>query len=508
MPVGPSSAIARWMLPAITLLFYLVTIQGYGYFRDELYYLACGRHLGFGYVEHPPLIGLVAALVRGLLGESLLAIRLLPALAAAATVWLAGSIARQLGGGRFAQVLAGLATLLAPTYLALFSIFSMNAFDVLFWALGWWLLVRILRTGNQRLWLALGAVMGLGLENKISVLFMLFGIFVGLVLSRRWELLRSCWLWLGMASASLIFLPHLLWEMAYGWPILEFMDNARRLKNVALSPLAFLKEQILHAGPIALPIWLAGLGFFLLARGARPYRALGWAYLAILGAMLAAGNAKPYYLGPAYTVLFAGGAVAIELWTSRSGAAVLRAAVLTLLICGSLMIAPLAKPLLPVDTFVRYAGWLGIQPSAGERHEMGRLPQHFADMFGWPELAETVARVYNALPPQDRRRACIFGQNYGQAGAIDLFGPRYGLPRAISAHNSYYLWGPGRCSGEVVIVIDDDRESLEEVFQSVELGTIYTCKDCMPYENNKPIWVARRMRLPLSKLWPQIKHYI
>jgi len=501
---GMSKAV--WALAALTFLFFLLTARGYGYFRDELYYLACGEHLDFGYVDHPPLIGIISAGARALLGESLIAIRLLPALAAAATVFLAGAIARELGGGRFAQVLGALATMLSPVYLSLFSILSMNAFDVLIWAAAFWVLARLLRTGDQRLWLAFGVIAGIGLQNKISVLFLGFGLMVGLVLARRWEAFRSGYLWIGGGIAALIFLPHVIWQMAHGWPTLEFMENARKFKMAALSPGAFVIEQVLHAGPIALPIWLSGVAFFLFTRPGRPYRALGWAYLAILALMIGT-QAKAYYLGSVYTVLFAGGAVMMEAWT-QGRARALRPAVLALIVAGGVLAAPLAKPLLPLETVVRYSAWLGIQAAPAERHELGRLPQFYADMLGWPELAETVARVHRALPAEERPGACIFGQNYGQAGAIDFFGPAYGLPRAISAHNSYYLWGPGDCTGEVVIVIGDDRESLQEVFESVELATKYTCNDCMPFENNKPIWIARRLRQPLAELWPRIKHFI
>jgi hypothetical protein len=495
-----------WALATLTLVLFVLTARGYGYFRDELYYLACGEHLDIGYVDHPPLIGIVAALVRSTLGESLIAIRLLPALAAAATVFLAGAIARELGGGGFAQALASVATVLCPVYLSVFSILSMNAFDVLIWAAAFLVLARLLRTGEERLWLAFGLIAGIGLQNKISVLFLGFGLTVGLVLSRRWEIFRSRYLWIGGGIAALIFLPHILWQMSHDWPTLEFMENARRFKMNALPPAAFVSEQVLYAGPIALPVWLSGLAFLMVSVQRRPYRTLGWAFLAILALMIAT-HAKPYYLGPAYTILFAAGGAAIERWTSDR-ARTLRPALVATLAAGGVLVAPLAKPLLPKETFIRYSDWLGIQPAQDERNERGRLPQFYADMIGWPELAETVAKVHGTLPEGERSRACIFGQNYGQAGAIDFFGPALRLPKAVSAHNGYYLWGPRDCTGEVMIVIGDDRETLSKLFGSVELATTYTCSDCMPYENDKPIWIARGLRQPLREIWPSIKKFI
>jgi Dolichyl-phosphate-mannose-protein mannosyltransferase len=499
--------LAQWLLPLFTLFFYIFTINGYGYHRDELYYMANGEHLGLGYVDHPPLIGFIAAFIRVALGESLFALRLLPALAAAATVWMASAIVREFGGNRFAQILAAITTMLPPVFLAVFSYLSMNSFDILIWAIGCWVLARILRTGNQRLWVLFGVVMGIGLQNKISVLFLGFGIVVGLLLSRRWEIILSPWLWIGGAIAVVIFVPHLLWQQMNGWPTLEFMEHARNEKMVTMPASDFLVEQLLQVGPISVIVWFSGLLFFLFDRRGRSYRTFGWAYLAILAVMMGT-HAKPYYLAPAYTILFSGGAVAIETWTAaRRAGVIIRGLVMALIVLGGTSTIPLAKPILPEDAYVRYAGFLGIQPSTDERHDLERLPQFFADMHGWPELAQTIVEVYKTLPLEDQNKVCIFGQNYGEAGAIDLFGPKLGLPKALSAHNSYYLWGPGNCTGEIMIVIDDDRETLQELFESVELGATFTCKDCMPYENNNPIWVVRRLKQPISQLWPRIKHY-
>ncbi|MGH9465656.1 MAG: glycosyltransferase family 39 protein [Thermoanaerobaculia bacterium] len=497
--------LADWLLPAATLAFYLATTAGYGIFRDELYYLACSRHLDWGYVDHPPLIAWLTAFARAVFGESLFALRLLPAVAAAATVWVAQRVATTLGGTSFAAVLAGLATALAPIYLSLFSILSMNAFDVLIWATLWWLAARLLAGDEPRLWLAFGAVAGFGLQNKISVLFLGFGLLVGLVVTRRWEVLRERRLWLGGALAFLLFSPHLIWQFVHDWPTLEFMENAQRFKITDLSPAAFIAESALQAGPGSLLIWVGGMLFLLSVGAARPWRALGWAHLAIL-ALMVGSNAKPYYLAPSYLMLFSAGAVAIERW-SAGRARPLRWVAAGLVIVSGIVTAPLAKPLLSEDAYVRYAARLGFAPGTDENHELGRLPQFFADMHGWEELARTVADVYHVLPEADRSRACVFGQNYGQAGAIEYFGLELGLPPALAGHNSYHLWGPGACTGEVVIVIDDDRESMEATFESAELATTFTCIDCMPYESHKQIWVGRRLRLPIAELWPQAKHF-
>ena len=357
-------------------------------------------------------------------------------------------IAREMGGERFAQALAGLSAMLAPAFVGLFGVFTMNAFDLVFWAALWWIAARYLRTGRERLWLAFGLVAGLGLENKISVLFLGFGLVVGLLLGRRWDTFRGRWFWLGGVVAALLFLPHILWQIANGWPTLEFMRNAVAEKNVALDPAAFVGAQAINTFG-TLPVWIAGLGYLLLARAARPFRPLAWAFLAVAGIMLTT-NAKSYYLVPAFVALFAAGGVALERLGAASLATTIRALAMVIVVAGGIAAAPIAKAILPQDTYVRYAQALGVAPPQEERQSLGRLPQMFADMHGWRELAEAVAVVYHSLPSDEQARACVFAHNYGQAGAIDLFGPALGLPKAISGHNSYFLWGPRDCTGEVI----------------------------------------------------------
>jgi len=505
-PLPSADRFALRVLPFLALAFHLSTAGRYGIFRDELYYLACGAHLDFGYVDHPPFVALVAALARALFGESLLGLRLFPALAGAGTVALAAALARELGGGAYAQRVAGLCAILGGNALFSFQVLSMNAFDHLAWVALWWLAARALRTGATRPWIAFGAVAGLGLENKISVLFLGLGVAVGLVLLRR-DLLARRGPWLGAALAGALFLPHALWQVAHGFPTREFIHNAQADKMVALAPAEFLVRAGLEGGAAAIPIALAGLVGLLTLPRLRAARPLGLALVAVL-ALLACTRSKPYYAAPAFTLAFAGGGVTLEALGSAWLARGARAALAGLALFGGLAVAPFAKPLLGPDDYERYASALGVQPAASERHELGRLPQHFADQFGWRELAETVARVVHALPAEERARARVFGQNYGEAGAIDFFGPELGLPPALSAHNSYFLWGPGDWDGRILVVIGDERERLLELFESVEAGAAFECADCMPYESGQTIWVCRRLRQPVAELWPTLKHYI
>lgn len=506
-PPGTGRELAlRWSLPLATLVFFVATAEGYGIFRDELYYLACGRHLDFGYVDHPPMIVLLATLARTLFGDSLVGLRSLPALAAAGTVLLVGDTARAMGSRAWGRLLAQALAATAPVYLSLFTIFSMNAFDLLIWAGLTRLAAHLLAGGDARLWLAFGALAGIGLETKLDVGLFGAGVAVGLVLARRADVLRSGWLWAGGALAGLLFLPHVLWQAAHAWPTRELVASAQSGKIAVLAPHRFVLSQLDTVGPVAALLAFAGLGWLLVARAARPFRPLGWAALVVL-AVFAFSVAKPYYFAPAFTVLFPAAGTAVERWTAgRRGAGVMRALCLAS-VASILVAAPLAKPLLPVDDYVRYAAALGEEPGSSETHDLGRLPQFFADMHGWRELAEAVGRVHASLPPAERSRACVFTGNYGEAGAVDYFAAELDLPPAISGHNSYWLWGPGICTGEVLLVLGGERHELEERFAEVEAGGVFRCTDCMPYEDGLTIWIGRGSAVPLADAWPAIKHY-
>jgi hypothetical protein len=498
---GPSIArLACWGPALAVLLLHLALLPGYGVFRDELYYLACARRLAWGYVDHPPLVAWIAWLVTRVFGESHLALRVVSALASAGTVWLAGGLAARFGGGAFARALAGLATGLAPIALGLASIYSMNPIDQLIWALLFTIVARALTGGPERLWLAFGAVAGLGLLNKISVLYLGFAVLVGVVLARRGDVLRSRWFWLGGALAIAIFVPHLWWQHTHGWPTLEFMANARRDKMADLSPLQFVLGAIAQTLPVAW-LWLWGAGWLLFARAARPLRPLGIGFAVVLGVLAFAGG-KAYYLAAAYSLVFAAGAVALE--RSVSGRA-WRSLVLIVVVALSLVFAPLARPVLPVETYVRYAALLGQQPGSDERKQLGRLPQFYADMHGWREFAAGVSTVSKArLAPEERAGACIIAGNYGEAGALEYFNKTFPV---ISMHNAYWTWGPGACSGEVLVIVGGDRAQLEAVFTRVELAGETDCGDCMPYEDGVAIWIARGLKPRLAELWPTLKHF-
>ena len=495
-------------LASFAFLLHIVTnaFGGYGIFRDELYYLACSHHLAFGYVDQPPLSILILAINRLILGDSVFALRLLPALAGGLTVFLTGLLARELGGGRFAQLLACLASIVSLIFLGFDTIYSMNAFEIVFWAVGILLMVRILKSGDRRNWLWLGLVLGFGLMNKISVLWLGAGI-GGMLLfteQRRW--LKTRWPWIAAGIAFLIFLPYVIWNITHDMATLEFMRNASGDKYAGLTPLTFLMGQFLVQNPVTAPLWLAGLYFLFGDRNGRIYRPLGFLYLIPLIILIANWHTKPEYLAPAYTLLFAAGGVMVERWLSPAKVHWLRPVVAVLLASG-LMLAPLTLPILPVNTYIRYADALGVRPSTAERKELADLPQFYADMFGWEELAKTVAGVYHDLPPEEQTCTVVYTNNYGRAGAIDYYSEKYNLPPVYCGHNNYYLWPPPDETPAAIIIIggklEDHRQSLKEVHQVATK----TCRHCMPYENNVPIYAGKGLKRPLAEIWPSTKHY-
>jgi len=491
-------------IAVVKLVLHLFAGRHYGFFVDELYYLACARHLAWGYVDQPPLIAVLARIELAVLGDSLSAIRFLPAVAGAGKVLLTGMIARELGGGRFAQGLAALCILLAPGFLALDHFMTMNAFEPLIWMGCAYVVIRVIRTGNQRLWVWFGLLAGIGLENKHSVLIFGFGIVAGLLLTKERRLLRSPWFWTAGLVAFLIFLPNLLWNVQHHFPFLELQQNIRRSgRDVALSPLAFFGQEALAMMPLSVPIWLAGLWCFFFDGERKPFRVLGWAFVITAGVIMAL-SPRIYYLFPAFPLLFAGGGVMWERWLSGARAQWVKPVYVGLMALMGAALAPTLLPLLPPETYIRYAKATHLEQPRIENQRLGPLPQLFADQFGWPELVATVAGVYNSLPADVRPKTAIFAYNYGSAGAIDFFGPKYGLPKAICGHQTYYFWGPRDYTGESMIVIGGDQEDLEANFAAVKKVARVYHRYSMPHQHGD-VFYCQGLKHPLSEIWPRVK---
>ncbi len=491
----------------------LVAIRPYGYFRDELYYLACAEHLDWGYVDHPPFSIALLKVWRVLFGDSLVALRLPPALVGAGVVYLAGRLAMTLGGGSIATFIACASCLAAPGFLGFHHYYSMNAFEHLFWVVCAYLVARLLAAPRPALWIWLGVTLGLGLLNKWSLLWFGAGLAVGLVATPRRKSLRTPWPYACAAIAMLFFAPHVVWQARNGWPTLEFMQNALTEKYVARSLGAFFGEVALISNPATLPVTLAGLiAPFFVAR-LRPYRALSLLLVVTIAIVASSRSGKAEYLLAAFPIATAlGGAFWEGILVQRLGDRARRialAAGLAPMIALFLLALPLGLPVLDEQDFIRYSKRLGVAPSSTEKKELAELPQFYADMHGWPELADAAAATFATLREDEKRCAKVWATTggYGPAAAIDFFGRAKGLPRALSGHNNYWLWGHGADERCAVVILGGDRARLGELFDSLTQVTTVECGMCMPYENHKPVYVGRGMRRSWAELWPLLRHY-
>ena len=490
----------------VRIVLYFFAGTHYGYFRDELYYLACGEHPAWGYVDQPPLIGWIAWLLQHTLGTSLWALRLLPALAGAAAIILAGLLARALGGRRWAMFLASLAALMAPVSLALSHLFTMNAFDPPLWTAIAYLVVRLARSGNQRLWLIVGALAGITILNKYAVLFWLAGLVLGICLTPLRQSLRHRWFWSGCVLATVIALPNFLWQWRHQFPFLELMHNVRQSgRDIVLPPLPYLAAQAQMLGFVAALFVPFALLFFFSKQG-RLFRALGWAYLIFLAEMMFL-HGKMYYVAPVYPVIFAAGAVWIEGVTQRRLWIWVKPVLALAMTAVCAIYAPTILPILSVPHFLAYEHKMGIEQQKFEHMQPGVLPQLYADMFGWEQIAERVAGYYRTLSPEEQRKTAIFANNYGDAGAIDFFGPKYGLPKAIGGHQNYWIWGPRQYTGESIIVLGEGNQRNMQT-KCASYSIIGNTKDPLSRPDEwMPIYHCRGFKWNLQKIWPELKHW-
>ena len=480
----------------------------YGYFRDEFDYMACGNHLAWGYVDQPPLVPFLTRICRFLLGDSLRSIRFIPALASSALVVLTAMIAREFGGRWFALVLSAITILIAPIYLSDGSLLSTNCLEPILWMGCAYFAILAIKRNDPRYWLWFGVVAGIGLEEKYSIAVFGFGMVIGLLLTEQRRVFANKWIWLGGVAAFLILLPNLIWNVQNHWPFVELMHNIKADgRDVQLSAMQYFVQEILLIHPFTAPIWITGLCALLFSSRLKPYRSLGWCYLAAFTVFVVL-KGKNYYLAPIYLMLLAAGAVTLESGIEKLRQAWLKPIAITILLAGGAWLAPMIVPVFPVERFIEYMNNLPFKiPRSEHSHERAVLPQYYADQFGWQEIVAETAKAYEQIRPTDRPGCGIFAQDYGQAGAIDFFGPRYGLPPALSGHQSYWLWGPRGYSGNCLIVLDDTREKLEKLFDRVDF--VGTSAD-NPYalEREIPVYICRGAKFgSLEKVWPLLKKW-
>lgn len=468
----------------------LAVATRYGFHRDELYFLACARHLSWGYVDQPPLVPAIARVVTAVFGTSLFWMRVPSAVAGAGTVLLAGLIAREMGGGRRAQLLAAVAAATSVQGLAAFHLLSTTPFDMASWAVLGWIFARLLRTADTRLWLAAGAVTGVALLDKLNVAFFVGAFAVALVACGSGHLLRSRWAAIGAGVAIVLLSPDVAWNATHGWAQLGMLAALHRENSTLAASLSFVPAQFIVVGPVLAALWVPGLVRLV---GPGRFRAFGVSFL-ILAAVYAVSGAKPYYLAGAYYPLFAAGALRAE----RS-LTVLRARVPLIVpasVVGAVALAPLALPVLPASALAKGA-W------------EGAINKDLSATVGWRSSVAQIAAVVDRLPTGQRRSVAVLTGDYGAAGAVDLYGAGYGLPHAASGHNTYWWWGPGPAAHALTVVaVNVPAASLRAVFGTVTpAGSITTPGGVWTEERGAPIFVCTDRLLPWSEAWPRFRHY-
>ncbi len=491
-----------------TLLLHLATAWRYGYFRDELYFIACARHLAWGYVDQPPLVAFAAWLATPF-AFNLIALRFLPALAAALAAGLAVIIARELGGGRFAQVLAGISVALLPANLLLGNTLTTTSFESLSWLLAIWCCIRIVRGGPNLWWIALGAALAFGLYGKYSIALLAVALPLGLLFTRERRVLLTPWLLVTAATTLILVAPNLWWQGSHGWPMLEVLygdkagrhafNNGIALEYVNLwkNAQAFVTEQIVYTNPLSLLVWGTGIVAPFVMRSLRDMRFVAIAYIVLL-AIAVYLEAKGYYIIGFYGALLAVGAVAVERVAAWARISIFAAVALT-----GIAFMPISLPVLSIPQFLAYSQAI---------HLTGTPPQLaqpvYAEMFGWDRLAHDVAAVYNELPAAQRARTAIYADTYADAGAIDLFGPNDDLPSAIGSQNSYYLWGTHGYDGSSLIAIGATRKPiLDRFYGSCVLIATSTEPLKTVVEGPDPIYLCTHPHESLDAMWPSLKWY-
>ncbi|HEY1264807.1 MAG TPA: glycosyltransferase family 39 protein [Terriglobales bacterium] len=498
-----------WAIALAVFMLHLYFNNRYGYFRDEFDYMSCGDHLQWGYVDQPPLIPFLIHFCRLLLGDSLRAIRFIPALATSLLIVQGAALAREFGGRRYALLLTAITLALAPQYLSNGGLLGTNCLEPNLWMGCVYFAVLAIKRQDPRFWLWFGIVAGIGLEEKYSILLFGLGIVVGLLLTEHRRVFLNRWIWLGGLAAFLILLPNLLWNVHNDWPFVQLMRAIRAEgRDVVLGPVDFFLQQVLLVGPLTAPIWLAGLVAVFFFPPLRPYRFLGWCYLFCYAVFFVL-HGKSYYLAPIYPMLLAAGTVFLErALEPRPRLHWLKSGIAAVLVLNGLYFAPIVVPVFTPDGFLSYTRYLPIKlPVMEHSHARAALPQWYSDQFGFKEIADIAIAAWDRIPPAERGDCGIFAQDYGQAGAIDFFGRSHGLPGAMSGDRTYFLWGPHHYSGECMIVLDDREEVLERYWLHVKyVGT--SAPNPYALEQSVPVFVCKGKRFDSwAEFWPRLKHW-
>jgi hypothetical protein len=493
------------MKKSLPIILILVTIKfiiqwfgnmNYGFHRDELLHLSVSEHLDWGFMEFPPLIGLIGKISYWLFDYSLMGVRLFPTLAGIGILILCCLIVKEIGGKTKAIFLAGICILAFLPFYTNHTLFQPVAFDQLFWALGFYLIIKFINSKNKKFLLFLGITLGLGLMNKYTILVWAFGVCIGLFFYQKGSVFKNKWLYISALISLLIFLPNIIWQYQNDFPLLKHLIALNENQLNGINPMDFGLEQLNF--PFTLIVSLFGLIGFLIDKKLRKYRTVGVAALVIFCTMWLL-NSKAYYVFGIYPVLFAGGAVKIETLLSKRPSFVVAIAAIVLL--PSIYFIPEATPILPIDEYVKYA-------HLKEQNGRVELKGDYADMFGWEEQVQLVDSVYQTLSPKEKMNCVLWAENYGEAGALTILGKKYNLPNPISRHGSFWTWGYGNKDAEVWISLGNEKPSVEHVFEEVELIKIITHKYAIGEENGIPLYICRKPKIDIEKWWKDYEEHI
>jgi 4-amino-4-deoxy-L-arabinose transferase-like glycosyltransferase len=503
---GLSSVSLVILLSAIVkFALHLYYAPGYGYFFDEFYTIALSQHLAWGYVDLPPLVPALVALSRALLGKSLLALHIVPALAGALTLVFVCLIIREFGGKAFAVALGAMGFIIVPIWLNIDSIFCYDSIDQMILAGFLYTLVQFLRSGNRKLWPLLGLIAGIACLTKMTILFLGPGFMVALLVSKYRKDLLTPWPWLGAVLCLVVVTPYLLWQYTNHWPTLEYWTTYDTERMYHASVWQYLTNLTIYMSPFVMPIYVVGL-----YRIFRPLKGVNCAFFGILFlftlGLMYAGRMPARLLAELFIPLLAGGAVFVEellagLRWEKAGKAIATAYLLVI----GIFTLPLNLPILPVNQMEAYADHFKMyyQPLR-EFNFAWAYPPVLSGRLGWDELARDVTGVYAGLPPEDRKIAGIYSDGYPLAAAIDVLGPQYGLPHAVSGHLNYYLWGPGY-SWNVMLLVTDRTNNMSVFFDECELKAIGQ-HDFEPF-GHAYIFVCRKPKVPADVIWSSMKSY-
>ncbi len=496
----------HWRIPALfaglKILMHLPFLARYGYHHDELYFLDCGRHLSFGYVDHPPMIAWMARLADTLFGQSLIGLRMFSVGAEAAAVFMTGLLVVRLGGGGFGVFAACFSMLLAPDFVRPSIMFTIPSFEPIIWISCAYLLVRIIQENNTRLWIWIGVLMGIGLLIKHSTLFPIFGLGIGILLTPFRAQLKTRWPYLAGIIASLIFLTNILWQIANGWPTVEFLRNLNQGTMSGISAVQFVAGQFLYLHPVTAPIWFGGIIYFFSRKG-KPYRIFGWVYISLFFLLLII-KSKIYYLAPAYPAILAGGGVALEQFIARKKWKNAKPVIAGIMILSWVVFAPVLLPILSIEKEDEYCTAM----TFGSLKNAYEITGDLHGQFGWKERVAAIAKVYDSLSPQERDSTVIGATWYGIAGAVDYFGAEYGLPKAASGHMTYYLWGlPQKPISTVIIANASSEKWMNGVFHDVTIGAQVTLEHVNPWECQFTVAICRKPKMDIHEIWSRFKNY-